>query len=180
MALVTVAACRDVVDAELIRVHLESEGIPAYVVDQYLVGMQWLYSAAIGGVKVQVAAADAPAARELLGQGATSEGATTDSSVERCPNCGSTEIGRSRVQRVAGAASLLVSLPIILWRRAWVCRACSHSWRRSGWPTTPPETDQAEIAVRERHSYPAFRNALLLLVGLGLILFIGHRIQSGF
>ena len=66
--LVTVASYRDLPNADIARAALESAGIPAWIQDDNLVRMDWFYSNAIGGIRLQVDAADAEAAREILEQ----------------------------------------------------------------------------------------------------------------
>ncbi len=45
---------------------LQAEGIAAYLADENLVQTDWLYNLAVGGIKLQVDARDAPRAREVL------------------------------------------------------------------------------------------------------------------
>lgn len=52
-------------DAHLLRARLEGSGIAAYVRDENMVSVDWLYSNAIGGVKVDVADEDFIAAAEV-------------------------------------------------------------------------------------------------------------------
>jgi hypothetical protein len=62
----TIAAFSKAEEAHLLRARLEGSGIAAYVRDEYMVTLDWMYSNAIGGVKVEVADEDYPAAVELL------------------------------------------------------------------------------------------------------------------
>lgn len=62
----TLASFSKAEDAHLLRARLEGSGIAAYVRDENMVSVDWLYSNAIGGVKVDVADEDFIAARELL------------------------------------------------------------------------------------------------------------------
>lgn len=48
----TVASFQDPHAAHIARGKLESEGIDAHVQDDHVVGMNWLYSTAVGGAKV--------------------------------------------------------------------------------------------------------------------------------
>ncbi|HEV7297850.1 MAG TPA: hypothetical protein VGN72_00675 [Tepidisphaeraceae bacterium] len=48
------------------RIKLESEGIDCLLLDENLVATQWLYANAVGGIKVQVPAADSDRARQAL------------------------------------------------------------------------------------------------------------------
>jgi hypothetical protein len=54
--------------AEIARGRLESEGIPAFLADEFLINLNWLYTNAIGGIRLRVAADDALLAREILAQ----------------------------------------------------------------------------------------------------------------
>lgn len=55
--------------AHLVASILEGSGVPAYVQDSHLVTMDWFYSNAIGGVRVQVADEDYARALEILRSG---------------------------------------------------------------------------------------------------------------
>ena len=47
---------------------LDSAGIQSYLIDENTIRMDWLYSNALGGIKLQVRETDAAAAAELLDQ----------------------------------------------------------------------------------------------------------------
>lgn len=53
--MVTIATFDFVTDAEIARGRLLAEGIRSELVDQHLVQTDWLYSIAVGGIKLQVA-----------------------------------------------------------------------------------------------------------------------------
>ena len=53
-------------DAYLLRARLEGSGITAYVRDENLVTLDWLYSNAVGGVKVDVMDEDYERALEVF------------------------------------------------------------------------------------------------------------------
>jgi hypothetical protein len=74
----TIATFSKVDDAHLLRMRLEAGGIEAFLQDENVVQWDWLLSNAIGGVRVQVADANAEAALELLSsdQGIPSSGQT--------------------------------------------------------------------------------------------------------
>ena len=114
--LVTIGKFYEINSAEVARMHLEAEGIPAYIADATIVSMDWLFGNAVGWIKVQVAAADAErgralilAARAKLAQSkgnSTSEaefaagdmqclscGAAMALGVSTCPACGWTYLG---------------------------------------------------------------------------------------
>ena len=181
MPLVTLRAYRDPLDAEFAKVRLENAGIPAFVLDQHLVGIQWLYSRAIGGVKIKVEASDLERATQVLDEDLSAELeqelGTEAEETERCPACGSAEIHPSRVQRNAAAISLLTSLPLIGWRHAWICSACRHSWRLPRRPRSPipAETLAAEQRVRGSSSRPLHRALLVTLLVLSILYWLQVR-----
>jgi hypothetical protein len=64
--MVVVSAFTSVHEAHLAQSVLQAAGIEATVADEHLVSMYWLYSNAIGGVKVLVPEAQAQDARDVL------------------------------------------------------------------------------------------------------------------
>ncbi len=55
-------------EAHLLRMRLGAAGIDAFLQDENMIQMDYLYSNLLGGVKVQVADEDVPAVRELLAE----------------------------------------------------------------------------------------------------------------
>ncbi len=186
MALVTLRTYINPIDAELARTQLDLAGIEAAVQDQHLVSIQWLYSNAIGGVKVKVDEEDLSAAREILDQENSAALADLPESEfsladgDLCPVCESSAVHHSRVQRNAAAVSLATGLPFLAWRRHWVCENCGHSWK-----STPPaplensrETTDAERSVQTRDRYPIVYAALAALTGLGILCYLQFKLRS--
>ena len=90
----TVATFREAYQAYLAKGKLEAEGISSIVVDEYLVGINWMYSQAIGGVKVQVPEADYERATKILKEDYAKDLDALDQEgpKESCPKCGSLSI----------------------------------------------------------------------------------------
>jgi len=53
-------------EAHLLRMRLEAGGVAARIQDENMVQINWLYSDAIGGARVQVSENDLPRALEIL------------------------------------------------------------------------------------------------------------------
>ncbi len=129
--LITVATFSRAMGAHLSKARLESEGIECFVADEFTVTMNWLYSNAIGGVKLNVKESDAQRAAEILRQ----EPISTDSTEigedgPRCPKCDSPDVyyeGYSR--RLVFASWLLSGVLFPFLKRKWRCRACGHEWK---------------------------------------------------
>ena len=135
MGLKTIERFRDVPAAQLAQSRLEADGIQAFLLGVHHVGVNWLVSQAIGGIRLQVSAEDAERARELLQQDRSQDledVAEADLPVaegEVCPRCGSDYSRRSQLARRTKAASMLLGLPFVLWRNRRRCSACGFSWK---------------------------------------------------
>lgn len=130
---------RDLPDALLAKSILDSADIECFLIDENMVRMDWLWSNAIGGVKLWVRPEDADAA-ELLDQDWLESfviGGVGEYRQPRCPNCQSFDVSfRELIKRVAYASMLgmwfvgLIAL-IPLHRLGWKCHSCGHSWLES-------------------------------------------------
>lgn len=152
--LVTIARFRDLPQAELARGKLESEGIAAYLADRYLIGVNWNFSFAVGGVRLQVASEDAAEARVILS--ADESSAAAESAAARagfdwedsCPSCGSKQLKQIKLGRKSAAISMLLGMPILFWGTRLSCRNCGHTWRparrREPFPDIPAAVDDED------------------------------------
>jgi hypothetical protein len=66
--MVTVATFDFLPNAEIAKGRLLAEGIRCRLADQHLVQTDWLYSIAVGGIKLQVDASDVDQAQTILEQ----------------------------------------------------------------------------------------------------------------
>ena len=130
----TVASFREPFKAHLAQGRLEAEGIPAVVLDDHLVRLDWVLSQAIGGVKIQVHEENMSQAREILAADCTEElsalerdqtEATPDSV---CPKCGSGVLSSHPYSPWSLVPSLFFLVPVFFRRKKWVCRDCGAAW----------------------------------------------------
>lgn len=89
--LVTIARFSFPFEAHIAKAQLESGGIPAFVADEHTINMNWLYSDALGGVRLQVQHEDVEQAKAVLAQD-QSELLTEEQGYDAavCPRCQST------------------------------------------------------------------------------------------
>lgn len=124
--LVTVGRYSFPYEAHIARALLESEGIPAFVADEHTVNMQWLYSDALGGVRLQVPEVFAGHAMALL-QEEREEALVEEQGAELppCPHCGSKDTEFYQFGR-GGAflAFLLLNFPLFPVKSGIRCRQC--------------------------------------------------------
>ena len=135
---VTIATYIGAWEAHLARTKLESEGIFAVVLDDQIASINWFYSNAVGGVRLQVSEADAERAALILEKDSGEDPATQqespvlDSSIPTCPVCGSTSIRRERFSlAIALLSFLLFGLPFLLNRKRVICINCNRKWKTS-------------------------------------------------
>ena len=124
----TIATFSKPEEAHLFRTRLEAAGIPAFVQDEHLIQMDWLYSNAIGGVRVQIADEDLDAAREFLS--ADSPQPCRDAVDVVCPKCDSHDTAPDQLpRRIAFLSLLLFSFPLLFSRHRWRCKSCNYVFR---------------------------------------------------
>ncbi|MBN0988921.1 DUF2007 domain-containing protein [Amphritea pacifica] len=110
------------------KARLDAEGIPVFVAEEYRVNMQWRYSNALGGVKVQVLLRFAKQAKTILAQDYSAL-LKDEFGKEQvvCPKCASTDIGPfTRGKRPAFVVLLLPGFPLFLYRHGTRCKSCGH------------------------------------------------------
>ncbi|MCW8884986.1 MAG: DUF2007 domain-containing protein [Motiliproteus sp.] len=129
--MVTIACFSLPIDAQIARAKLESEGIPAYVADEHTINMQWLYSDAMGGVRLQVPTSCVERARSLLQETNADELVSDiDNSTPCCPFCGSQNLQAiTEGKRMAFGAFLLIGFPLWPFRHKQQCSNCGKTFR---------------------------------------------------
>lgn len=126
--LVTIATFGLPVEAHIARSKLESEGIDAIVADDNIVSINWLYSSAVGGVKLQVPESQALRAREIL-DAVTNTGKEGEVVLLPCPKCHAPSVkveNASFWQRFFGMFAFLFGSPWPV-KRVWRCANCGHT-----------------------------------------------------
>jgi ssDNA-binding Zn-finger/Zn-ribbon topoisomerase 1 len=145
--LVTVATYSYPLEAHLHRAKLESEGIDSVVVDEHIVNANWLYSIAVGGVRLQVKESDLARAREILDKipehvPEELEISTEVGDDERCPQCHSIDIHYERfhIRRTFFfwfLAYLVLPFTLPFFKRKWKCHNCGYEWKERRNNKTP-------------------------------------------
>ena len=130
--LVMVRRYRDLSEAVVARTMLESAGIFCYLRDENVVRLDWFYSNAVGGIRLELRPEDKARAEELLSQ-PTPQTIAFDGHEEyaqpRCPRCGSIDITFEGRARSAALVSItMLGLPLPLGVAAWRCNGCDCLW----------------------------------------------------
>jgi hypothetical protein len=130
--LVTLRRYRDLSEAIVARAVVESAGIYCFLKDENFVRLDWQMSNLLGGIRLQVPAADAEAAEAVLSQPVPDSFAVADQpdfKQPRCPRCTSTDIKWERRGRKAALFSLyLFAVPLPRGTESWHCGSCDLRW----------------------------------------------------
>jgi hypothetical protein len=132
--LVTLRQFRDLPEALLAKGALESAGVQCFLADDMTIRMDWLWSNALGGIKLCVKSEDADAAAQLLDQGIPEVfdvKGIGEYKQPSCPNCKSLDISSEALNKPVAYTSILLGVPIPLSRHRWRCNSCSHLWHES-------------------------------------------------
>lgn len=134
---VTIASYRDLIDAEIARSRLAADGVDSLIENGNLVGVNFLWSNAVGGVKILVPRDKEKDAINILQERIICE--NEEKAFEGkgdCPNCGSFEVRKYSKLRLAGILSLLFfpiilifGIPLLMEPTHWYCLKCGHKWR---------------------------------------------------
>jgi hypothetical protein len=129
--MITVASYDNIEQAELLRIRLEERGVSAYVSDSAVVALNWMYSNAVGGVKVQVDEADIDKVRSLLTEWEEPDIEQALLSEYHCPFCGSSKVESRKISRTFFMLSLLLlGVPLALYRPEHHCLECCKTWKK--------------------------------------------------
>lgn len=133
--LVTVRQFRDLPEALLAKGSLESAGIECFLADENLVRLDWFISNFIGGIKLNVRAADEANARKLLDEpileGLYVQGVGLYEQ-PRCPKCQSLDVNFQELDRPISYMTAFLHVPIPVQRPAWHCHTCDAEWEDDG------------------------------------------------
>ncbi len=133
--LVTIRQFRDLPEALLAKGSLESAGIECSLADDNLVRLDWFISNFIGGIKLNVRAADAENAQQLLDEpileGLYVQGVGLYEQ-PRCPNCRSLDVNFQELDRPIAYMSAFLRVPMPVQRPAWRCHECDAEWEDDG------------------------------------------------
>ena len=126
--MVTIGSYSTPYEANLVKSQLESAGIPVFIADEFTIGMNWLYSNALGGVKVQVPESLVQEAQELLATEFETP-PTHDLTTPTCPQCGSKNTGDFLDKRRSFLTWMLLGFPLLLPSNKKRCGDCDYRWK---------------------------------------------------
>ena len=124
--MVVLASYPTIWEAEIVVGRLQAEGIDAQLRDQHIVSTNWLYSNAVGGVKVMVPHDQLEMARSILEAPIEEYEEDTPPGWGSCIECGSTDLEPITSRRSAWISYLLLGFPLFAAKRKLHCLKCGH------------------------------------------------------
>lgn len=127
-SLIKIASFTFPYEAQIAKCSLEAAGIPAFVADEHTINMQWLYSNAMGGVRVLVPLKFRKAAIELLEMDCSAElvGEFGEDKFS-CELCGaSTLVPYTKGKKPAFFIFLLFGFPLFFHKHGYKCLKCGR------------------------------------------------------
>lgn len=111
------------------RSKLESAGIKCFTKDEFMAQVHNFYSNAIGGVKLQVFAADLPEAKRLLELQIVQEERNAESSF-MCPFCGSSNFDTPKLNaKLSLLSTMLLGVPLPIPNSKLLCLKCNRYFK---------------------------------------------------
>ncbi|MDW6094280.1 DUF2007 domain-containing protein [Vibrio rhizosphaerae] len=115
-------------EAQIAKASLDCAGIASYIADEHTVNTQWLYSNAMGGVRLMVAEDDAEEAIQILNSDfsqSVDHELVTESVKDVCPHCGSADLfAFTKGKRPAFLVFLLLGFPLFFYQHGYKCHRC--------------------------------------------------------
>lgn len=108
------------IDAYLLKMRLEADGIRCYIFDDNIIGLNWLYSYTVWGVKLYISSKDLEQALEIVDQGSIEE--------DRCFNCDSSNLEFKRIYWWLLFGSYYILGVPIPFKGTWKCKDCGERW----------------------------------------------------
>lgn len=134
MNLLTIKTFDNSIDTHILRVKLESEGIPCFIFDENTVSINPLYNLTVGGIKLKVKTEDFERAKLIIEETELNPITSDDGEIVTCPNCGAKDIyfGFKSMKDVKGVLSIIVSFIFaiypIYYNTVNKCKVCDEEW----------------------------------------------------
>lgn len=134
-AVITLWRYRDLPEALFVRAKLQAEGIECFLADENIIRLDWFWSNAFGGIRLQLLEEDAATAMDILSQEIPDAFPFEEIGQEylqpRCPRCNSLDV---KFEEYSGITLLLLyvfSLPVPIHRNYWKCEECGQKWQET-------------------------------------------------
>lgn len=134
MGLITFKTFDNSIDAHILKIKLESEGITCFLFDENIVSVNPLYSNLVGGIKLKINEEDLSHARNIVLELEETPLTTEDNEIIACPKCQSTKIesGYKSMRSIGAVLSAIVSFLLLIFpiyrKTVYKCLECGEEF----------------------------------------------------
>ncbi|TSJ39030.1 putative signal transducing protein [Fluviicola chungangensis] len=134
MGLLTFKTFDNSIDAHILKIKLESEGITCFLFDENIVSVNPLYSQLVGGIKLKINEEDLAHARNIVLELEQTPYTTDDEQVISCPKCASANIesGHKSMKSVGAILSAIASFLLFIFpiyrKDVYKCLDCGNEF----------------------------------------------------
>lgn len=116
---------RTEIEAQIVKGRLQAEEIEVTIRDNNIAGMNWLYSNAVGGVKLFVIESQLAEAKKILSEPITNQ---QESTWDPCPKCESDSTEYFADSKFSWFSYLLLGFPLFFPKKKLHCKNCNYWW----------------------------------------------------
>jgi len=114
-------------EAHIAKIPIEALGIPVIVTDEHTINMQWMYSGALGGVRLLVPNEYAQEAKKILATDFSKDLEEKSTVEQLCSSCKSENISSyTEGKKPAFLIFLLLGFPLFFYKHGVKCNECGH------------------------------------------------------
>lgn len=134
MGLITFKTFDNSIDAHILKIKLESEGITCFLFDENIVSVNPLYSNLVGGIKLKINEEDLPHAKNIVLELKETPLTTEDNEIITCPKCQSTKIesGYQSMRSIGAVLSAIASFLLLIFpiyrKTVYKCLECGNEF----------------------------------------------------
>lgn len=136
MALVTFKTFDNPIDAHILKIKLESEGVSCFLFDEHIVSVNPLYSNLVGGIKLKINEEDLIHARNIVFELERTPYTTDNNEEIRCKQCQSTRLqsGYFSMKSIGAILSAILSFLLFIFplyrKRVYKCLDCGCEFQQ--------------------------------------------------
>jgi ribosomal protein S27E len=134
MKLVTIQTFDNSIDAHMMRMRFEDEGINCFIFDENIVNMNLLYNITVGGIKLKINYEDIEKAQLIIEEMNQSKLKNDNDEIIKCPKCQSDQLiyGFKSMKGTKGILSGIISFILIIfpiyYNTVNKCKDCGHEF----------------------------------------------------
>ena len=133
--LIKLIAFDNAIDANLLKLSLENEGIETYIFDENTINIDPLISYAIGGVKVMIKESDLEYVRKVVAALDNAKYILENNEVVTCPNCSSDNVhSYSSMKDIKSIMAIVLALIFIVYppykKNIYKCDDCGNEFKK--------------------------------------------------